>query len=71
MASDSLPHFRRRQNASNETETDKESGSSSDAGSKARLKRATKTRRNAIVVSSFFYLVAVVFLVLVRVFALQ
>ncbi|KAI3325991.1 SUR7/PalI family-domain-containing protein [Xylariaceae sp. AK1471] len=67
MALGSLPRFRRRQNASNDTETDKESGNSSDAESKARLKRATKTRRNAIVVSSFFYLVAVVFLILVEI----
>jgi hypothetical protein len=66
MTLDPLPRFRRRPNAPDDTETDKESSSTSGAGDNTGLKRATKTRRNAIVVLSIFYMVAIIFLILVR-----
>ncbi|KAI1502897.1 SUR7/PalI family-domain-containing protein [Biscogniauxia marginata] len=58
--------FRKRQNASPTSETDNESHQPS-VEDQAALKRGTKTRRNAIVVACFSYLVAVVFLILVEV----
>ncbi|KAI0601399.1 SUR7/PalI family-domain-containing protein [Biscogniauxia sp. FL1348] len=58
--------FRKRQNASPTSQTDTESNQPSAADQIA-LKKGTKTRRNAIVVACFSYLVAFVFLILVEV----
>ncbi|KAI0858670.1 SUR7/PalI family-domain-containing protein [Xylaria cubensis] len=72
MALSSSPSLRRRQDVPNQdvpndTEAEKERGSSEDAESKAILKRGTTTRRNAIFILIFLYLVAIVFLILVEI----
>ncbi|KAJ2992035.1 hypothetical protein NUW58_g2309 [Xylaria curta] len=67
MALGPFPRFRRRQDATDDAETDKESGRLDNAENKSRLKRGTATRRNTIFVLSFFYLVAIVFLILVEI----
>ncbi|RYC55294.1 hypothetical protein CHU98_g10913 [Xylaria longipes] len=67
MALGSLPRFRRRQDAPNNVEAEKESGSLQSTENEARLKRGTTTRRNAIFILIFFYLVAIVFLLLVEI----
>ncbi|KAI1756439.1 SUR7/PalI family-domain-containing protein [Xylaria castorea] len=67
MALSSSPRNRRRQDAPSDIEAEKEHGSPEDAENKARLKRGTTTRRNAIFVLAFLYLAAIVFLILVEV----
>ncbi|KAI8633920.1 SUR7/PalI family-domain-containing protein [Xylariaceae sp. FL1651] len=67
MPSASLPRFRKRQNGPLDPEANKENANSSSAKDSMGLKRATRTRRGAIVVLSFFYLVAIVFLILVEI----
>ncbi|KAI2638827.1 SUR7/PalI family-domain-containing protein [Hypomontagnella submonticulosa] len=67
MALGSLPRFRRRVTASSSShETHKQSPQPSIEDS-ATLKRATKTRRNAIAISCFCYVVAAIFLILVEI----
>ncbi|KAI3333552.1 SUR7/PalI family-domain-containing protein [Ustulina deusta] len=58
---------RKRQNVPNNAETDKESWSREDSEIKARLKRGTRTRRITIGVVAFFYLLAIIFLILVEI----
>jgi len=67
MSLKSLLRFRRRPGAADGGEHDQQSGKSLDTENKERLRGATRTRRNAIAVVSLFYLVAIVFLILVRV----
>ncbi|KAI0202007.1 SUR7/PalI family-domain-containing protein [Astrocystis sublimbata] len=62
-----LPRFRKRQDAPNDTEAEKESGGTSNAGDRAILKKGTTTRRNAIFVLIFLYLVSIIFLILVEI----
>lgn len=66
MAFGSIPGFRKRTAATTSPEANahKESPQPS-IEDPATLKRGTRTRRNAIVVSCFCYVVAVVFLILV------
>ncbi|KAI1306242.1 SUR7/PalI family-domain-containing protein [Xylaria venustula] len=59
--------FRKRQNVSNEKEADRESGHRDNGENEARLKRGTRTRRITIGVVSFFYLLAIIFLILVEI----
>lgn len=67
MAFGSLPRFRGRQDAPNEMEAEKGNRRREGAENKERLRKGTKTRRNAIVALGFFYLVAIIFLILVEV----
>ncbi|KAI0474438.1 SUR7/PalI family-domain-containing protein [Xylaria cf. heliscus] len=67
MALSSSPRPRSQQDTSNDIEAVKKNGSLENAENKARLKKGTTTRRNAILVLSFFYFVAIVFLVLVEI----
>ncbi|KAI0455914.1 SUR7/PalI family-domain-containing protein [Xylaria acuta] len=67
MALSPLPRSRRRQHAPNDIEAEKGSGNPEGAENKARLKKGTTTRRNAIFILTLFYLVAIVFLVLVEI----
>ncbi|KAI1778207.1 SUR7/PalI family-domain-containing protein [Hypoxylon cercidicola] len=62
----SLPRFRRRQATSSSDDHNKESPRPS-IEDPVILKRGTRTRRNAIIVSCFCYLVAAVFLILVEI----
>ncbi|KAI0965498.1 SUR7/PalI family-domain-containing protein [Xylaria arbuscula] len=59
--------FRKRQNVPDEKEADRESGHRDNDETKARLKRGTRTRRITIGVVSFFYLLAIIFLILVEI----
>ncbi|KAI1809543.1 SUR7/PalI family-domain-containing protein [Poronia punctata] len=67
MSLNSLLRFRRRPAVHHGSESDRPSGSSLDGEAKAVLKGATKTRRNAIIVLSICYLIAIVFLILVEI----
>ncbi|KAH8160015.1 hypothetical protein CIB48_g8230 [Xylaria polymorpha] len=67
MAWSSSPRLRSRQDVSNDVEAEKESGSPGSAENEARLRRGTTTRRNAIFVLIFVYLVAIIFLILVEI----
>ncbi|KAI1420555.1 SUR7/PalI family-domain-containing protein [Xylaria sp. FL1777] len=58
---------RKRQNVPSDQEIEKESGSREDIELRDRLKRGTRTRRTTIGVVTFFYLVAIVFLILVEI----
>ncbi|KAH9892285.1 SUR7/PalI family-domain-containing protein [Xylariomycetidae sp. FL2044] len=62
----SFPRTRKRNSASSPSEVDKEPPIPLSED-KAVLKRGTRTRRNAIIVSCFCYVVAVVFLILVEI----
>ncbi|KAI0536353.1 SUR7/PalI family-domain-containing protein [Xylaria digitata] len=63
-----LPCFRRRPNASSSNiESDNDSPGRKDAVNKERLRRGTKNRRTTIAVAAFFYLLAIIFLILVEV----
>ncbi|KAI2605947.1 SUR7/PalI family-domain-containing protein [Hypoxylon fragiforme] len=66
MAFGSIPRFRKRTAPSSPAETH-DASSEPSIENPAVLKRATKTRRNAIGISCFCYLVAVVFLILIEV----
>ncbi|KAI1140506.1 SUR7/PalI family-domain-containing protein [Hypoxylon sp. FL0543] len=63
----SLPGFRRRAAATSPSPDGHKESPRPSIGDPAVLKRGTRTRRNAIVVSCFCYLVAVVFLILVEI----
>ncbi|KAI1764132.1 SUR7/PalI family-domain-containing protein [Hypoxylon sp. FL1150] len=64
MPSGSLPRFRRRQETPSDIQKESPRPSIDD---RITLKRGTRTRRNAIIISCFCYLVAVVFLILVEI----
>ncbi|KAI0400246.1 SUR7/PalI family-domain-containing protein [Xylaria palmicola] len=66
MGLTSFLRFRKRQDGPNIVESDKEDGDHEGGLNKARLRRGTRTRRNAIVALILFYLVAIVFLILVE-----
>ncbi|KAI1081294.1 SUR7/PalI family-domain-containing protein [Whalleya microplaca] len=66
MALGSLPRFRKRTAAAGSPDVLKETSQPS-IPDPATLKRATRTRQNAIIVSCFCYLVAIVFLILVEI----
>ncbi|KAI0009832.1 SUR7/PalI family-domain-containing protein [Xylariaceae sp. FL0662B] len=67
MALGSLPRFRKRNTPSSSPDVQKEEASQPSTVDQATLKRATRRRRNAIIVSCFCYLVAIVFLILVEI----
>ncbi|GAP92852.1 putative integral membrane protein [Rosellinia necatrix] len=67
MATGSSPHRHRGQDAPNDAETEKGSGGRESAEDKARIKKGTTTRRNAIVVLGFLHLLVIIFLILVEV----
>ncbi|TGJ79866.1 hypothetical protein E0Z10_g8884 [Xylaria hypoxylon] len=62
-----LPRFRNRSNASPDIESKDESENQEDVANEERLKRGTKTRRTTLAVVAFFYLVAIIFLILVEI----
>ncbi|KAK5628862.1 hypothetical protein RRF57_004577 [Xylaria bambusicola] len=59
--------FRKRNKTSNAIENDKEGGSPANAEIKAKFKRETRTRRTTVGIVAFFYLLAIIFLILVEI----
>ncbi|KAJ3572844.1 hypothetical protein NPX13_g4910 [Xylaria arbuscula] len=59
--------FRKRHRTPNDIENEKENGSLENADTKARLKRGTRTRRITLGVVIFFYLLAIIFLILAEI----